>query len=99
MVEVEGVLERELAEGVCVEGSAVIDDVDVARRPSRGDEGDDGLLQDWVVARETDEKGAPFGDVLAGWCVPGRDGRKVGGRAGGGGGWEILDDGGEGSVG
>ena len=56
MVEVEGVLEGEVGEGVGVEGAGVVDDVDVAWWPAGGDEGDDGLLEEWVVAREADEE-------------------------------------------
>jgi hypothetical protein len=93
VVEEEGVLERELAELICVHDAGVLDNVDVLGRPAGGDEGHHDLLQHPPVPGEADEQRGPLGDVRGARGIPSWDGRKLGGRVSGEGEREVVDNG------
>ena len=83
VVEVEGVLERELPARVGLLHTCVFDDVDLRGRPAGCEVADDCLLQDGPGAREADEERRRGGEVVLrpevfGSDVPGGNGRRSG---------------------
>ena len=64
VVEVEGVLERQLAARVGLLDARVLDDVDLVGRPPGGEVADDGLEEDGPAAGEADEEGRREGEVI-----------------------------------
>ena len=70
VIEVERILESELAVTVAVHDASVLDDVDIFWRPARGDIADDYLLEQAPVAGEADKEGCRLVDMRGGWSVP-----------------------------
>ncbi len=64
VVEEERVLHRELAARVGLLHAGILDDIDLARRPARGDVADNGLEKDGVRAREPDEERRGDGQIV-----------------------------------
>lgn len=64
VVEVEGVLQGELAARVGLLDARVLDDEDLVGRPSGRDVADDGLEEDGPAAGEADEEGRREGEVI-----------------------------------